>query len=107
MILSIPTIHRIFKSCREKINKNNFLSFWPYLNLRAVLVLEKIYKKFYFEKFKNQKKYPDVWFGFRVGIYAYFVKKNFYTINKNLTFISLTVNLKNINFSVLIGLEED
>ena len=35
---------------------------------------------------KTQKKYPDVWFGFRVGIYAYFVKKNFYTINKNLTF---------------------
>ena len=30
-------------------------------------------------------KYKLVWFGFRLGVYAYFLKKNFSNINKNLT----------------------
>tara|TARA_B100001741_G_C15970182_1_gene333040 strand:- start:181 stop:480 length:300 start_codon:yes stop_codon:yes gene_type:complete len=47
-------------------------------------------------KFKN--KFPDIWFGFRLGVYAYFYKKKFYTLNENLTFYESLGESKKYSF---------
>ena len=36
------------------------------------------------KKFTNN--FEDIWLGFRMGVYAFFCLKKFYTININLTF---------------------
>ena len=70
----------------KKINKNSLFSFWPYLAPESCISFRKKFiKNFILKNLSIEKKYPDVWFGFRAGIYAYFVKKTFYTMNKNLT----------------------
>ena len=32
-----------------------------------------------------ENRYTDVWLGFRLGIFSYYVDKSFYSFNKNLT----------------------
>ena len=53
------------------------------------------FKKINYE-FKN--KFPDIWFGFRLGVYAYFYKKKFYTLNENLTFYESLGESKKYSF---------
>ena len=70
----------------KKMNKNNLLSFWPYLSPESCISFRKSFVKNF--KKKNRKlenDFKDVWFGFRLGVFAYFVNKSFYSLEKNLT----------------------
>ena len=98
-IQNLPRI-KSGKKFKNKKNKNNPISFWPYLapesciSFRRDLMIK--FKKINHE-FKN--KFPDIWFGFRLGVYAYFYKKKFNTLNENLTFYeSLGESKKNSFF---------
>jgi len=87
------------KKLKKKKNKNNPISFWPYLapesciSFRRNLMIK--FKKIN-KEFKN--KFPDIWFGFRLGVYAYFYKKKFYTLNENLTFYESLGESKKYSF---------
>ena len=75
---------------KKKIKKNNLnskLSFWPYLAPESCISFRKEFMVDYL-KFNKKYKYnfKKVWLGFRMGVYSYFVKKNFNTINKHLTY---------------------
>ena len=84
-IQDLPII-RFFKYKKKKINKNSILSFWPYLAPESCISFRrKFIQNFILKNIRYEKKYPDVWLGFRLGIYAYFIKNTFFTINKNLT----------------------
>ena len=67
-------------------DKNNFLSFWPYLTPESCIS----FRKKFFIKFKKknnniENNFNDVWLGFRLGVFAYFKDKSFYFLKKNLT----------------------
>ena len=67
-------------------DKNNLLSFWPYLAPESCIS----FRKKFFIKFKKKNKniennFKDVWLGFRLGVFAYFKDNSFYSLKKNLT----------------------
>ncbi len=74
-------------SIKIKKNKNNSLSFWPYLAPESCISFR---RKFMIKFLKINKihssSFNNIWLGFRMGVYAYFNLKNFYSINKNLTY---------------------
>tara|TARA_B100001121_G_scaffold268204_1_gene251970 strand:- start:1680 stop:2501 length:822 start_codon:yes stop_codon:yes gene_type:complete len=73
------------KQREKKIGNSNF-SFWPYLAPESCISFrKKFFKDFFLKNKSDEKKYPNVWLGFRLGVYAYFVKNSFHTIKKNLT----------------------
>jgi glycosyltransferase involved in cell wall biosynthesis len=85
-VQNLPYIKNNLKKKRKK-NKNNPLSFWPYLAPESCISFR---KKFMISFLKINKKYTnnfeDIWMGFRMGVYAFFCLKKFYTVNMNLTF---------------------
>ena len=69
-----------------KKNKNNLISFWPYLAPESCISFRKKFIKKYIKlNALLQNKYSDVWFGFRLGTFSYYIDKSFYSFNKNLT----------------------
>ena len=85
-IQNLPYIKNTLKT-EKKRNKNNPLSFWPYLAPESCISFR---KKFMMTFLKANKKFSnsfeDIWLGFRMGVFAFFCLKKFYTINMNLTF---------------------
>ena len=83
----IQDLPRIYLKIKKKLKKtNNVLSFWPYLAPESCIS----FRKNFFIDFKKKNKsfendFKDVWFGFRLGVFAYFKEKSFYSLNKNLT----------------------
>ena len=83
-IQDLPTIYS--KGKKKIKNKNNFLSFWPYLAPESCIS----FRKKLFINFKKRNKsfennFNDVWFGFRLGVFAYFKDRSFYSFDKSLT----------------------
>jgi glycosyltransferase involved in cell wall biosynthesis len=85
-VQNLPYIKNSLKT-EKKRNKNNPLSFWPYLAPESCISFR---KKFMITFLKANKKFSnnfeDIWLGFRMGVFAFFCLKKFYTINMNLTF---------------------
>jgi len=85
-IQNLPYIKNKIKT-EKKINKNSPLSFWPYLAPESCISFR---RKFMNSFLKANKKLPnkfeDIWLGFRMGVYAFFCLKKFYTTDINLTF---------------------
>lgn len=75
------------KKIIKKKNKNNPMSFWPYLAPESCISFR---KNFMINFLKINKKYTNkfenVWMGFRMGVYSFFQEKSFYTFNENLTY---------------------
>ena len=69
-----------------KKNKNSLLSFWPYLAPESCISFRKKFiKKFMKANRLLENKYPDVWLGFRLGIFSYYIENSFHSFNENLT----------------------
>ena len=85
-VQNLPYIKNNLKIERKK-NKNNPLSFWPYLAPESCICFRKKFMNSFLKvnkKFTND--FEDIWLGFRMGVYAFFCQKKFYTTNMNLTF---------------------
>ncbi len=71
----------------KKTNKNNPMSFWPYLAPESCISFR---KKFMIDFLEANKKYlnnfENVWMGFRMGVYSFFNQESFYTLSEKLTF---------------------
>jgi len=99
LIQNLPKIKLKKKKYLNKKNKNNPFSFWPYLAPESCISFRKSFMKNFINdnKFLNYK-YKSVWLGFRLGVYAYFLKKSFANINKNLTYYESLGESKKYSF---------
>tara|TARA_B100000700_G_scaffold277870_1_gene325556 strand:+ start:725 stop:1531 length:807 start_codon:yes stop_codon:yes gene_type:complete len=85
LIQDLPLVVTNKKKIFKK-NKNNLISFWPYLAPESCISFRKKFIKKYIKlNALLENKYPDVWLGFRLGIFSYYIDKSFYSFNKNLT----------------------
>lgn len=85
-VQNLPYINDKHKT-EKKLNKNNPLSFWPYLAPESCISFRKKFMNSFLKANKNfTNRFEDIWLGFRMGVYAFFCVKKFYTINMNLTF---------------------
>ena len=79
-------IYKLDYSLIFKKNKKKLIStYWPYFPPQSCIsikkdIMQKIIKEIKFELF------PDIWLDFRIGIYLYYIEKNFLILDKNLTF---------------------
>ena len=84
-VQNLPYIKGKKKS--KKANKNNPMSFWPYLAPESCISFR---KKFMIDFLRVNKKYlnkfENVWMGFRMGVYSFFNQESFFTLSENLTF---------------------
>jgi len=66
---------------------NNIISFWPFLAPESCISFRRNFINNFIRRNKRlNNKFESVWFGFRLGCYAYFIDKSFYCLRKNLTF---------------------
>ena len=80
----------------KRDNKNNLLSYWPYLApVSCISFRRKFIKKFIKKNLLLEKKYPDVWLDFRLGAFSYYEDKSFCSYNENILYL------------VKIGLKEE
>ena len=85
-IQNLPLIKNNRKIEKKK-NRNNPLSFWPYLAPESCISFRKKFMQNFLKiNQKNINSFDDIWLGFRMGVYAFFCLKRFYTINLNLTY---------------------
>ena len=86
-----------------KNKKNFFLSFWPYIPPQSCIAIRRRdYKKIINQI--NFNLFPDTWMDFRVALYLKYVSKNFFILNKNLTYyrqspITISANFKFLSFA--------
>ncbi len=70
----------------KKSDKNNIISHWPYLAPESCISFK---REFFYDFLKTNTKYKhmfnDVWLGFRLGIFSFFLKKNFFSLKDHLT----------------------
>lgn len=70
-----------------KKKNNNLFSFWPYLAPESCVSVRKSFMNNFIKYNKSFfTKYDLVWLAFRMGVFSYFVKKNFGSIKKYLTY---------------------
>ena len=85
-IQDMPLIKLNNKKKIFKKNRNNPFSFWPYLAAESCISFRKKFvKKFIKTNRLLENKYPDVWLGFRLGIFSYYIDNSFHSLNENLT----------------------
>ena len=70
-----------------KRNKNNIFSYWPYFAPESCINFRRNFMIRFLKKNKNlNQKFTNVWLGFRMGVYAFFIEKKFMTLNENITY---------------------
>jgi len=83
----------IFIKNKKKIIPN----FWPYIPPQSCIVMKR-------EEFKkvvnkiNFNLFPDIWMDFRIGLYLKFIKKDFFVLDKNLTYYRQSQEMISANF---------
>jgi len=83
---NLPII-RLKNKLLYKKNKNNFLSFWPYLAPESCISFKRNFMNSFIKTNKSLcNKHNLLWLGFRLGVYAYFFRKSFGSIDKHLTY---------------------
>tara|TARA_B100000902_G_scaffold393338_1_gene447387 strand:+ start:591 stop:1391 length:801 start_codon:yes stop_codon:yes gene_type:complete len=84
----IQNLNSIKNKVDIKILKTNSkFSYWPYFAPESCISFRKDFYKRYKEKADFlSKSFNDLWLGFRMGVFAFYVGKNFYQINKILTY---------------------
>ena len=71
----------------KKKNKNNPMSFWPYLAPESCISFRKKFMKDFLKiNSRYLNKFENVWMGFRMGVYSFFNQRSFCTLSENLTF---------------------
>ena len=82
-------------------NKKKIISnFWPFIPPQSCIVMKR-------EEFKKTIKkinfnlFPDIWMDFRIGLYLKYIKKDFYILDKNLTYYRQSPEMISSNFKFL------
>jgi len=83
-----------------KNKKKVIRNFWPYIPPQSCLSIKRTELKRIF-RIINFKKFPDIWMDFRIGIYLQHLVKNFYILEKNMTYYRKSDNSVSSNFKFL------
>ena len=99
-IFDLPIIKRHNKLTFKK-NKNKFFdNFWPYIPPQSCISIRRKDFKKIISKIKFTQ-FPDIWMDFRIGIYLKYISKNFFILNKNLTYYRQSSEMVSSNFKFL------
>ena len=87
-ICFIQNLNSIKNNINDKIlKKNSKFSYWPYFAPESCISFK---RDFYMRYVKNtdylSETFNDLWLGFRMGVFSFYVENNFYQINKVLTY---------------------
>ena len=84
------------------IKKNFFFisNYWPYIPPQSCIAMK---REHFMKIFKmiNFNLFPDIWMDFRIGLYLKYIEKNFFIIDKNLTYYRQSQDMISSNFSFL------
>ena len=86
----------IYKKNKTKLIKN----FWPYIPPQSCITMRRKDFKKIINKI-NFQFFPDIWMDFRIALYLNHVSKNFFILNKNLTYYRQTAQMISSNFTLL------
>jgi glycosyltransferase involved in cell wall biosynthesis len=82
-------------------NKKKIISnYWPYIPPQSCIAMK---REHFIKIFKmiNFNLFPDIWMDFRIGLYLKYIEKNFFIIDKNLTYYRQSHDMISSNFSFL------
>lgn len=86
IIFDLPYIYYNRKKIKKfKIKNRIFNNIWPHFPPQSCISMRRIFfKKIFYQV--SLKKFPNIWFDFRVALHSYFISKNFEIYNKRLTY---------------------
>ena len=94
-------IYKYRNKLKSVKNKKKIISnFWPFIPPQSCIVMKR-------EEFKKTIKkinfnlFPDIWMDFRIGLYLKYIKKDFYILDKNLTYYRQSPEMISSNFKFL------
>ena len=94
-------IYKYKKKLKLIKNKKRFISnYWPYIPPQSCIVMKREEFKETFNK-TNFNLFPDIWMDFRIGLYLKYIKKDFYILDKNLTYYRQSPEMISSNFKFL------
>ena len=100
VIYDLP-IYKFDKKYNLKKNKKKLIkNFWPYIPPQSCISIRREVFLKILDKI-NFKKFPDIWMDFRLAIYLIYIKKNFFVLEKNLTFYRQSTNTVSSKFQFL------
>jgi len=99
-IFDLPII-KYEKKMKFAKNKKKLLdNYWPYIPPQSCISI----RRKYFKKIMNKVNFnlfPDIWMDFRIALYLKYISKNFFILNKNLTFYRQSPKMVSSNFKFL------
>ena len=99
-IFDLPIIKYEKKLKFIKNRKKNIPNFWPYIPPQSCIAM----RRDDFKKIINRinfNLFPDIWMDFRIGLYLKYISKNFFILNKNLTYYRQSSEMISANFKFL------
>ena len=105
-LIAIYDLPIIKKNSNYKLanNKKNFVkNFWPYLPPQSCISIKRSHVSAIFNKI-NFNLFPDIWMDFRIGILLYNLEKNFFILDKNLTYYRIREGSASEKFKYLSSL---
>ena len=87
-VCDLPII--FFNKSKKIFSKKNYsrisnASIWPRIKPTSCISMRRNFFISAIKKLKT-KEFHNIWIDFRLSIYAYYIKKNFYVLNENLTY---------------------
>ena len=100
ILFDLPTILENGKKKKIRLKNKIIKTYWPYIPPTSCITMQKkyfkeIFKSIYFNNFDK------IWMDFRIGIFAKYIFKEFYIIEKNLTIYRKTYNNVSSKFNYL------
>ena len=99
-LFDLPIIKYEKKLKFIKNKKKIIFNYWPYIPPQSCIVMKREEFKKMINKI-NFKLFPDIWMDFRIGLYLKYVKKNFFVLEKNLTYYRQSPEMISKNFKFL------
>ena len=91
LIFDLPVLKKGKTFKKNVLKKKNFQRHWNYIHPQSCISLRRKLLKQIILKV-DIKKFPDIWFDFRIAIYAKYILKKFYIFNEHLTVYRITEN---------------
>ena len=86
VIFDLPIYKFKNKIFKKKFKQKKFiLSDWPRFTPQSCISVRRNYAKFFFKHLRI-KKYPSIWFDFRLAIFSFIKKKEKFFLKKYLTY---------------------
>ena len=99
-VFDLPIIKYEKKLKFAKNKKKMIENFWPYIPPQSCISIRRKHFKSLMNKI-NFSLFPDIWMDFRIAIYLKYISKNFFILNKNLTFYRQSPEMVSSSFKFL------